>query len=644
MPAHRFRSAATPIGMLIWVIASAIAARAGDVSYGVTDKPWDIGLGNHRARIQVAAPAEAVWVRLPWRRRDQDAAQKNIIVVNAATDSPIKNVVRVEVNREFGDLVFQPKTAPGEYYVYYLPYVVPKHNGWYEDGYLPPENTADAAWMEHNHLTTALLAQGHWQKLPEAAVLEFQARTAFDSFDPMEVVATAAELKALLAAHASDPFLLFPEDRRWPIRMTDDLPKRWVDRGPSRTFSGEARRNEFYAWQIGLYAAKQPLEDVKLEFSELRPAGSGRVIPAAALRCFNLGGRDIDGHPFARRLDVAKGKVQALWIGVDVAPDAEPGLYRGTVTIRPRNAPAAEVKLLLTIQPQSLADRGDGDLWRHSRLRWLDSTLGIDDEVVAPYTPLVVEGRTVHCLGREVRIGDDGLPQAIRSGPQDILAHPMRLVVETKTRPLAFAGGHPKITKQTPGTVVWQSQSAGGPVSLGCQATMEFDGHLQYRLVVRATEAVELKDIRLELPLRPETATYMMGIGRPGGYRPMGKGDSPQFRQRGTVPFFPRRSMRGSGPGRTTAFGWATSTPDCIARYVGRRTVAQCSICITRPHRQVGPTAAAVAARSAGHLVMQASRLHKQPERLHHKRCWSGSIAARGSWPLGRRSPSSFRC
>ena len=321
--------------------------------------------------------------------------------------------------------------------------------------------------------------------------------------------------------------------------MTDDLPKRWVDRGPSRTFSGEARRNEFYAWQIGLYAAKQPLEDVKLEFSELRPAGSGRVIPAAALRCFNLGGRDIDGHPFARRLDVAKGKVQALWIGVDVAPDAEPGLYRGTVTIRPRNAPAAEVKLLLTIQPQSLADRGDGDLWRHSRLRWLDSTLGIDDEVVAPYTPLVVEGRTVHCLGREVRIGDDGLPQAIRSGPQDILAHPMRLVVETKTRPLAFAGGHPKITKQTPGTVVWQSQSAGGPVSLGCQATMEFDGHLQYRLVVRATEAVELKDIRLELPLRPETATYMMGIGRPGGYRPMGKRGQSPVPAKGDCPLFP---------------------------------------------------------------------------------------------------------
>ena len=98
--------------------------------YGVADKPWDIRFGNHRARIQVAAPAEAVRVHLAWRRRDRDAAQKNIIVVDAATDTRIKNMVRVGVNREFADLVFQPKTAPGEYYVYYLPYVVPKHNGW----------------------------------------------------------------------------------------------------------------------------------------------------------------------------------------------------------------------------------------------------------------------------------------------------------------------------------------------------------------------------------------------------------------------------------------------------------------------------------------------------------------------------------
>ena len=43
----------------------------------------------------------------------------------------------------------------------------------------------------------------------------------------------------------------------------------------------------------------------------------------------------------------------------------------------------------------ALKDRGDGELWRHSRLRWLNSTIGIDDEPTAGYPPLEVQGQTV---------------------------------------------------------------------------------------------------------------------------------------------------------------------------------------------------------------------------------------------------------
>ncbi len=92
-------------------------ASAGDVPYGVGD--WPDSLGNHRARVQVAAKADAVWVHIPWRRRDATPDKKEIIVIDAATNKRVENVLRVHVEREFGDLLFQPPTAPGEYYVYY---------------------------------------------------------------------------------------------------------------------------------------------------------------------------------------------------------------------------------------------------------------------------------------------------------------------------------------------------------------------------------------------------------------------------------------------------------------------------------------------------------------------------------------------
>jgi hypothetical protein len=57
----------TTIQVVMIVAAAAIgAAGAQDVPYGVGD--WPEALGNHRARICVEHPANAVWVHLPWRR------------------------------------------------------------------------------------------------------------------------------------------------------------------------------------------------------------------------------------------------------------------------------------------------------------------------------------------------------------------------------------------------------------------------------------------------------------------------------------------------------------------------------------------------------------------------------------------------
>ncbi len=46
------------------------------------------------------------------------------------------------------------------------------------------------------------------------------------------------------------------------------------------------------------------------------------------------------------------------------------------------------IKLTLTVTDKTLTDAGDSDLWRLSRLWWLDSRIAVDDETVAPYTPI----------------------------------------------------------------------------------------------------------------------------------------------------------------------------------------------------------------------------------------------------------------
>lgn len=490
-----------------------------DILYGVAAEPWPEGCGKHRARVQVEAAADAVRVHIPWRRRDRDAARKQILVVDAATGNEIANVARIRVDREAGDLAFQPATAPGEYHVYYLPYKVQNTWGGYGGDYLPAESHADPAWLERCGLTPEALASGAWRGLPEARVVEFQARSAFNSVYPMEVVATAAEVEAFAAAHAGAAYLVFPEDRDHPIWMTDDLPLRWVRRGPRSAFSVEGCRNEFRVFQLGVHALAQDLADVRVEFDALRHP-DGALIPASAARCLNLGGTDWDGSALRKRVDVPRGRVQALWCGVQIPRDALPGVYSGTVTLSVANAPSTAVALTLTVAATVLEDGGDADLWRLSRLRWLDSTIALDDEVVRPYTPLAVQGQAVGCLGRTVLFGEGALPAGIRCGEREVLARPVQVAVETGRGAVARASGVPRLASQAPGAVVWSAESSAEGLTLRSTARMECDGHILFRVTLRPERALEVRDVRLEIPFRRDTATYLMGAGREGGRRP----------------------------------------------------------------------------------------------------------------------------
>ena len=317
----------------------------------------------------------------------------------------------------------------------------------------------------------------------------------FHRFDPMEVIATAAETRALVARWPDRSYLLFPEDRKFPIRMSDDLPLRWIGGGPRAEWSGEACRGEFYAFQVGVFAARAAIDDLTVEISGLRREGDksapSAAIPAANFHAFNFRGVNWLGRPIAKRVAVPKGKVQALWFGVEIPKDAAPGLYRGRLAFRSRGGQASDVKLSLQVSPRTLADGGVGDLWRYARLKWLDSTLGLDDEVVAPYTPMSTSGATARCLGRTVAFSDAGLPRSIESNRREILAAPVALVVETQAGRLAWSGGRPILTQPAPGAVLCESQSLAGPLQMTCRAKMEFDGCLNYRIALKARRAVE---------------------------------------------------------------------------------------------------------------------------------------------------------
>jgi hypothetical protein len=498
-------------------------------AYGTEE--WDVqGWGSHRAEVTVDAAAPAVRVVIHWRRRDPEPERKAIRVVQAATGALVPHVARLQLTAECGDLAFGPVPAAGTYFVYYLPFV---QEGWQHmpaTRYLPPEPEPDPGWH------AAHIAGPARASLPRAQVVELQANGDFHRLDPMEVAATGAELDDLLRHYPHQAYLVFPEDRRFPIRMRHHLPWRWAATGPGALLTGAACRGEFYALQVGVWAARQDLRDLRLTWTELRQdpvTAAVPAIPAAAWRCLNTGGNDWLGRPWQRRIDVPAATVQALWVGVEVPPAAAPGVYRGTLTVHPANAPDTSVSVALEVVDSELPDGGDGDAWRQARLRWLDSTLGVDLEAPPPYPPLRVEGRRVHLSGRSVEVGELGLPAQITtrfsasvqdadSPDQELLAGPMRWVVKTASGPCLLHpvhAAHPPTDAPAAGLLEWEAQAEGDGIDYVCRVQLEADGYLTCCVTLRATRPLELTDARLEVPLRPEFARYMMGMGHRGGAR-----------------------------------------------------------------------------------------------------------------------------
>jgi hypothetical protein len=478
---------------------------------------WAEELGNHRARILVSEKADAVWVHIPWRRRDTKPENKDIVIINGVTGEKIKNFVMVNINREFGDIIFQATNAPCEYFLYYMPIEISDWRAFPKVTYLFPKSEADQSWISSNSLTSDQLSKEKLKSLPKAEFIEIQSRSEFDRFGPMEMIATTEEKQEMLTKYKDRAYLLFPENREYPVWMTDDLPYRWIQNEPGFKFGGEAKRGEFYAFQIGIYSSKQNIDDIAIEFNDL-VNNKNNIIPAHAFNCFNLGGTDYWGRNFQKAFSITKDKVGSLWFGIQIPQDAEEGEYSSILAIKSENADPGYVSISLKVLPEILEDCGDSQLWRMSRLRWLNSTIGIDDGVVPPYIPLKVSEKSITCLNRTVEIDAKGMLASIISNGREILASPISFNIsqnvdtEIKT--------HSKVVYKSSGNVIWEGDYTHDDISVHTWAKMEFDGYINYRISVKTEREISVDDIYLEIPICNDIAKYMMGMGRKGGYRP----------------------------------------------------------------------------------------------------------------------------
>ncbi len=477
-------------------------------------------LGNHRAVVRVNASADIAKIYLPWRRRDHQPDQKGLIIVDAQTGKQVVNFYRKEINREFGIIFFQPQTVPGNYYIYYLPYH--SSGGPYPKVFYTREQTIpDSNWVTMAKIqeTTAI----------EANLVQFQSRGSFNNFYPMEIIATAKEKEKLIQNNPDKKYLIFAEDRMHPIKMFHDIPYRWTTKGAGNLFFAEADQNEYFVFQIGLWAVQQDIKNIKVKFSDL--TGAQNTIPATAFTCFNTEGKDWLQRPMQIDYQIPQNQVRPLWVGIQMPNGIHAGLYTGEITISGDNAETQKLNLHILVSDRILTDKGDSDIYRLSRLRWLNSDIAFNDNIVKPFIPLSLSDHTINCLGRSVTLNTFGFPASIQSfftdevteigeDPVEILNAPFRFIIEQNRKSLPWKNKSFQFTKKGKGRISWESFNTAGNFDIYCEAFMEFDGFIEYKIKVKALTNTVVNDMRLEIPMNGSVATYWLGMGEKGSRLP----------------------------------------------------------------------------------------------------------------------------
>ena len=318
---------------------------------------------------------------------------------------------------------------------------------------------------------------------------------------------------------------LFTAPRKTPFRRVDPTPG--TATVGKAAFTGTARPGEFYVFQVGM-APDTDTEPLSVRFSDLRGKGTD-VIPSSALRCISLRGIGNGGEPFAKSVSVRGGTVQVLWFGIDT-PRSVAGTYCGNIDLCGGAETLGRVAVELKVEGKPVEDHGDSAARNLSRLRWLDSTVGNEPTLTAPFVPIEAGSRTIRVLGRELALGNNGLPASITSffnaantrvldSGRPVLAGPFAFVVQAKNGQQAWTSRFGKLEHDDL-EARWTASSRADGLETGVEGRLDYTGSGEVSITLRATRDLSLDDIRLEIPWSEAAATYFMGLHRRGGRRP----------------------------------------------------------------------------------------------------------------------------
>ena len=235
------------------------------------------------------------------------------------------------------------------------------------------------------------------------------------------------------------------------------------------------------------------------------------------ISCINTDVSDKFGNRKNQTVALKKNVIQPLFFTVS-AEKLGKRQEKSTIEINTENE-SRSIEITFSIITSRVENNGYNDLWRLSRINWLNSDMCIDETVVKPYTPPEIIDGNLAVIGREIALGSYGLPKQIYSKFNEAVETETEVQQKLFSSPSAFLiGGEPLPEGKTENKIfnnriesasVCENDNYCAVIS----SVLRYEGLMEYSIKITPKKDFKADNVSLDFFVSSDCSKLMHGLG-----------------------------------------------------------------------------------------------------------------------------------
>lgn len=178
-----------------------------------------------------------------------------------------------------------------------------------------------------------------------------------------------------------------------------------------------------------------------------------------------------------------------------------------------------EFELLININDTPVVNHGYNDLWRLSRISWLNSDLYMDESIVKPYVPVCAASGRLYVIGREIELAENGMIRQVYSKFNEEITIENEVQRKLFAKEMSFEIGDAPLpdgkTRQTvaqnriESVTVAENEAYKAEIS----SILRYEGMLEYKVKITPKKDFTAHNVSLNFFVAGDCSSLMHGLG-----------------------------------------------------------------------------------------------------------------------------------